>query len=193
MTIRSTIRPLAFAGLICTFAAVAACGDNPFALNWSADPDSALIYSLARPELNLPSGFDFTTRRTVEIQEPGATGTWDVLVDTEGGELVFRVPIFYDIPSDARVAVFENMSFDEILEAPEDTLDYVGEESIPLRMGNTYVIQTHQGTDQFGQRCHFFAKLEPLAIDVAQGTFKFLFDRNPLCEDLDLVPPDDRN
>ncbi len=193
MTFSSSIRALALAGMLCLSAGVAGCGANPFQLNWSADPDSALIFSLARPELNLPSGFDFALRRTVEIQEPGATGTWDLLMDTEGGDLVFRLPTFYNIASEARIAVFENMSFDQVLRAPEDTVDYVNDGAIPVRMGTTYVIQTHLGTDRFGQRCHFFAKMEPLAVDVAQGTLRFIFDRNPLCEDLDLVPRDSGN
>lgn len=170
-------------------AGLAGCGSNPFQLNWTADPDTALIFSLARPELNLPSGFDFALRRTVEIQEPGATGSWDVLLDTEGDQLVLRVPAFYKIDSEARIAVFENMSFDQVLKAPEDTAVYLSDVSIPMRLGNTYVIQTHLGRDQFGQRCRFFAKMAPLVVDVAQGTLEFVFDRNPLCEDLDLVPP----
>ena len=36
-----------------------ACGDDPFAFRWNDVPDTAQIYSLARPELNLPSGFSF--------------------------------------------------------------------------------------------------------------------------------------
>jgi hypothetical protein len=174
-------------------AALGGCGDNPFQLNWSASPDTVLLFSLARPEINLPTGFDFALRRTVEIQQPGATGQWDVVLDTEGAVLVLRVPEFYNIESEARIATFENMSFDEILEAPEDTAVYVSDEAVPMRLGNTYVIQTHLGTDRFGQRCHFFAKMEPLVLDVVQGTMSFVYDKNPLCEDLDLVPEDDGN
>jgi hypothetical protein len=191
--LRSSIRSFALAGLVCASAGVAGCGDNPFQLNWSASPDTALIYSLVRPEINLPSGFDFALRRTVEIQAPDATGTWDVLLDTEAGGLVIRLPSFYNIAGEARVAVFENMSFDQVLKAPEDTAAYESNAAIPVRLGNTYVIQTHFGTDRFGQRCRFFAKMEPLVLDVAQGTMEFVYDKNPLCEDLDLVPPDDGN
>jgi hypothetical protein len=193
MTIRSSMRSLALAAIIGTSAGVAGCSGNPFQLNWSASPDTALIYSLTRPEINLPSGFDFALRNTVEIQKPGSTGNWDVLLDTEAGELVLRAPGFYEIDSEARIAVFENMSFDQILKAPRDTADYISDRGVPMRLGTTYVIQTHLSTDRFGQRCRFYAKMEPLVLNVAQGTMEFLFDRNPLCEDLDLVPPDTGN
>jgi hypothetical protein len=193
MTIRGFLRSFALAGLICTSVGVSGCGRNPFQLNWTAQPDTSLIYSLQRPEINLPSGFDFVLRLPIEIQRPGSTGQWDVLLDTEGGELVIRSPRFYNIASDARVAVFENMSFDQVLKAPRDTLLYISDQSIPVRLGTTYVIQTHQSTDRFGQRCRFYAKMEPLALDLSQGTMEFVYDKNPLCEDLDLVPPDDGN
>ena len=52
--------------------------DNPFDLKWTeAKPDTALIYSLSRPEMNLPSGFDLVERTTVTIEESDVTGTWD--------------------------------------------------------------------------------------------------------------------
>ena len=189
MTIRSLVRALVYSGLVCVSAGLSACGDNPFELNWSANADTALIFSLARPELNLPSGFNFALRRTVEIQRPNATGDWDVVLDTEGAQLVMRVPSFYGISSDSRIAVFENKSFDEVLKAPNDSLLFIANEAVPMSLGNTYVIQTHRDVDQFGQSCHFFAKFTPLVLNVAQGTMQFVYDRNPLCEDLDLVPP----
>jgi hypothetical protein len=51
------------------------------------------------------------------------------------------------------------------------------------------VVQTTQVVGSFGQRCVFFAKLEPLVIDVAGGALTFLFDANPVCNDPRLVPP----
>jgi hypothetical protein len=36
----------------------------------------------------------------------------------------------------------------------------------------------------------FFAKLEPLVLDVAGGTLEFVFDASPVCNDTRLVPPE---
>jgi len=191
MTIQSSLRALGLAALVSLTGALSACFEIRRPLSSTLFVYTTLIYSLDRPEINLPSGFDFTVRQPVQIHQPGATGDWDVLVDTEGGQLVLRVPASYGIDSDARVSVFEGMSFNQILEAPEDTVDYTAE-PVPLALGNTYVIQTHLAPDQFGQRCHFFAKMQPLAIDVQLGTLQFVFDRNPLCEDLELVPEEER-
>jgi hypothetical protein len=170
-----------------------ACSDNIFRLRWSSDPDTALVYSLARPELNLESGFDFVNRTAVEIQAPGATGTWDFVLDTQGGQLVMVPPGVYGIPGDSRITVLEGLRFADVFEAPEDTLVYTGTEPVPVEMGNTYVFQTHRSRDQFGQLCRFFAKMEPIELDVQLGTLLFVFDRNPLCEGLDLIPPEERN
>ena len=158
-----------------------ACSDDIFRLRWSSDPDTALVYSLARPELNLPSGFDFVNRTAVEIQAPGATGSWDFVLDTQGGQLV--------IPCGVTLLHL----FQDVQKAPSDTSRYTGTEAVPVSLGNTYVFQTHLARDRFGQLCRFFAKLEPLALDVQLGTMRFVFDRNPLCEDLDLIPPEERD
>ncbi len=170
-----------------------ACSDDIFRLRWSSDPDTALVYSLARPELNLPSGFDFVNRTAVEIQAPGATGSWDFALDTQGGQLVMVPPTVYGITSEARITVIPGMRFEDVQKAPSDTSRYTGTEAVPVSLGNTYVFQTHLARDRFGQLCRFFAKLEPLALDVQLGTMRFVFDRNPLCEDLDLIPPEERD
>ena len=70
-----------------------ACGENIFDIKWTeANVGTALIYSMARPELNLPTAFDFVSRFPVKIQEPGVTGIWDLALDTQGGQLVFLPP-----------------------------------------------------------------------------------------------------
>jgi hypothetical protein len=38
--------------------------------------------------------------------------------------------------------------------------------------------------------CSRYAKLQPVALDVATGRLEFIFDLNPLCNDRRLVPPD---
>lgn len=189
MTLRNSATSLMFAVLLCGSATLAGCSD-PFQLNWTQQPDTVTLFSLARPELNLESGFDLVRRRAVTIQQPGQTGNWDFVLDTQGGQLVMSPPRVFGIDSDAQIAVFAGQRFDQIFEAPEDTASYVGDVPVPLELGTTYVFQTHVGQDSFGQSCHFFSKLEPLEINVTLGTLRFVYDTNPLCEDLELIPPE---
>lgn len=165
-----------------------ACGDNPFESRWTAMPDTALLHSLARPELNLNSAFDFVNRRARRVEAPGATGSWDVAVDTRGQELVFLAPRALEIESDAGIAPFPDMSFDEVTRAPSDSADYAYDEPVPVEAGTTYVVQTRESRGSFGRLCFFYAKLEPLDVRVEEGTVRFLYDVNTVCDDRDLVP-----
>lgn len=181
--------PAAVAALL--VALLGGCDGDPFGLNWVANPDTALLYSLARPEINLPTAIGFTNRRLVRITSPTATGSWDVAVDTEGGELVFLPPGALNINSRARVLAMPGLTLDEVEEAPRDTTIYSATESVPVELGTTYVVRTGESTGTFGRRCVYFAKLEPLEVDAAVGTVRFVFDANPLCNDRALIPPDD--
>src|SRR5262245_36849065 len=69
-------------------ALVTAGCEDPFEIRWEAQADTALIYSLARSEPNLPSAFNFYFRAPITIEAPGSTGQWDVALDTQGGALV---------------------------------------------------------------------------------------------------------
>ncbi|MCJ7628965.1 MAG: hypothetical protein MUO50_11340, partial [Longimicrobiales bacterium] len=48
-------------------AAAMACDDDLYKINWEENPDTAYLYSLARPELNLLSAFDFISRIPIRI------------------------------------------------------------------------------------------------------------------------------
>lgn len=172
--------------------AAAACDDDLFGPpRWFANPEEVTLYSLALPELNLPSAFDFIDRAAVRIESARAVGRWDVALDTEGGELVLLPPEALDVPSAARITVLEDTTFDGVLEAPADTALYSSEEPVPLALGNVYVVQTRQGRGSFGRACVFYAKLEPLSIDLELGKLTFVFDASPVCNDRALVPPDE--
>lgn len=148
-----------------------------------------MIHSLARPEPNLPSAFNFNFRTPIIVEAPGSTGQWDVALDTQGGNLVLLPPRALGINSRARIASLPGVGFDEVREAPADTAAYVSDRPVPVALGVIYVVQTSEGAGGFGQRCVFFAKLEPLVIDVEGGTLTFLYDSNPICNDPRLVPP----
>ena len=167
-----------------------ACGDDPFQIRWSAAPDTVLLYSLARPELNLHSAFNFSLRSTVRIEAPSATGEWDVALDTRGGQLVLLPPGALGIDSRARVAELPGRTFDEVEEAPSDTLLYAAVQPVPTQLGSVYAIRTRALAGAFGSRCVYFAKLAPLEIDVTEGRLRFVFVASPVCNDRRLVPPE---
>lgn len=165
--------------------AATACGDDPFALPWEATPDTVLLYSLARPELNLPSAFNFRTLQTVVVEDATATGSWDLAVDTEDGNLVWTPPAALGINSRARIATLRELGFDEVREAPSDTAAYVGSETVPVETGVVYVVRTGLRSG-----CFYYAKAEAVELQPEAGTLRFRYVANPFCNNLDLVPPD---
>lgn len=181
--------PVWIAAVTALLMGTSACNDDPFAFNWSDRPDTVLLYSLARPELNLESGFAFLQARRVRVEAANATGSWDVAVDTRGGDLVFVPPGALGVVSTARITTFEGMALDDITEAPSDTLVYVADQVVPVRRGNVYVVKTNRATGSFGSSCVYYAKVEAVAIDVAGGTLTFRHVTNPICNNRDLVPP----
>jgi hypothetical protein len=183
------LRAARFAALLLVALGAAAC-DDPFELRWEARPDTALLYSLALPQTNLHSAFNFFFRTPLVVESPGATGQWDVALDTEADRLVLLPPGALGINSRARIAALPGVTFTEVREAPADTAAYVSNRSVPVAFGTVYVVQTGEQVGAFGQRCVFYAKLEPIEIDAVAGTLSFLFDASPACNDPRLVPPD---
>jgi len=166
-----------------------ACGDDPFAFNWSDVPDTARIYSLARPELNIASAFGFFEGVAVAVEDPVSTGFWDAALDTQGGSLVLLPPGALGIPSRARIAALPNTLFSDVVEAPEDTLVYVGNDPVPVVAGSVYVIRTNLRPGSFSATCSYYSKMEPLVIDAAGGSLTFRYVTSPICNSRDLVPP----
>jgi hypothetical protein len=177
-------RLLALAGIL----ALPGCEDSFADPTWVALPDTAILFSLARPELELESAFNFYERRTVALERPGAATVWDVALDTRGGQLVLIAPGALGITSRARVTTLPGMTFAEVQEAPLDTLAYTATTPVPLSTSSVYVIRT-AGSAQCGGGS-FYAKMQPLAIDVASGRLEFVYDSSPFCNDRRLVPPD---
>lgn len=176
---------------------LAACNEDPFAFDWYDTPDTTFLFSLARPELNLASGFNFYERATnvsdgkVRVEEPGATGNWDVAVDTQGGSLVLLPPGALGITARAAVAAVSGVAFDDIQQAPGDTLLYELNDPVPVVAGSVYVVRTNRQGGSFGSSCVYYAKLEPVVIDVAGGRLTFRFIASPICNNRELVSPGD--
>ena len=175
--------------LVASVLGLAACGENIFDVKWvNPSVQTVLLYSLAHPELNRPSGYDFVDRFPVEIHQPGATGFWDLLVDTEDGKLVFVLPRALGIESDAMILEMPGVAFEDLLEAPEDSTLYTTDEPVPIEAGSVYVLRTHEGPSDFGIPCVFWGKIEATEVDLISGTVVFIYDVSPLCDDRGLVP-----
>jgi hypothetical protein len=168
------------------------CGRNIFEQSWTtADVDTVQIYSLARPELNLPSGWDFVTRTPYQLKSTGVTSAWDVLLDTQDGQLVFLLPGSLGLTSETLVLPMPETAFDDVLRAPKDTTLYTRDMPIPVEAGTLYVVRTHQGRDRLGLSCVFYGKFQPLVVDPARGAVQFVYDVNVLCDDRALIPTDE--
>ncbi len=168
----------------------AACDDDPFAVRWTADPDTVRLFALSRPEPNLVSGYDFYPRRAVRIEAPTTGDDWDLALDFRDGEFVFLPPAALGLSSRAGLAVLEGATFESATEAPSDTTAYTTDAPVPVRLGRIYVIRTRRHSGFWGTLCHYYGKIEPLASDPNSGSLHFQFDLSQACNDLDLVPPD---
>ncbi len=170
--------------------AASACGDDPFSFDWDHVPDTVVLYSMAREEPNLPTGFSFFTGAVVRIEAPNAVGTWDVALDTRDGGLVLLPPGALGVESRARIAALEGLALEDLREAPSDTSVYEATEPVPVTPGTIYVVRTHQRLGSFGTRCVYYAKAEAVDIDVEGGRLTFRYIENPVCNDRNLVPPE---
>lgn len=168
---------------------LAACGDDPFQFNWVENPREALLFSLDRDERNRPTAFEMLQGQRVVLESVGAAGLWDFALDTRDGALVFLPPRAVGVQSRAGIVEFPGLRFDELREAPSDTAAYVTREPVPVRLGSVYAVRTRQQSGAFGQACVYYGKVQPLEIDVENGTLLFRFDTSPDCNNPRLVPP----
>ncbi len=181
--------PAAVAAAAALLTGLVGCSDDPFAFDWSDTPDTVLLFSLARPELNLVSGFAFFQGMAIRIEAADATGTWDAALDTRGADLVLLPPGALGVTSGARITALQGVSLEDVIQAPADTMVYIADEAVPVRFGTVYVIKTNRAPGSFGSSCVYYAKLEPVVIDVPGGTLTFRYVTNPICNSQDLVPP----
>ena len=177
------------AALLAAFA-VAACNDDiDLDRGWEAQVDTVTLYTVDRPEYQgLPSAYDILNQRTVRVEDPSASGNWDIAVSGSVDEPLALTPLgaFFDVVSNAGIAPIENRTFEELASAPSDSAAYAVDRAVPLAADGLYVIRSRQSGG-----CMKFAKLEPLGIDQAAGVLTFHVIVNPSCNDSALIPPED--
>lgn len=164
----------------------AGCDDTPLLLLPTA-PDSVRLHSITSTRTNSVNGFDAASGLPVVIEVPGATGTWDFALGRSGDTLALLPPGSFGIESEAAVAPMPETSFDDIREAPADSLRYVFDAPVPLTPGQAYVVRTRQVTDIYGTICALYAKVEAIELDYASERALFAFLTNPVCYDLRLA------
>lgn len=167
----------------------AACGDDPFRVDWVEAPDTVTLHALMGSAMNVPTAFDFINRASVRVETPNATGNWDTAVDTRGGQMVLLPPGSLGVPSKAQVVALPGRRLQDVTEAPADTALYSSRVPVPVQTGTVYVWRTRQSFGSWGMVCVYYAKMEPLTVDPVGGTLTFVFDSSPVCNDRSLVPP----
>ena len=110
-------------------------------------------------------------------------------VDTRGGSLVLLPPGALGITARARVATIQGMAFADVVEAPQDTAVYEADLPVPLSAGTVYVVRPNRRRGSFGSNCVYYAKLEPVVLDVPGGSLTFQYVSSPICNSRDLIPP----
>ena len=186
---RHRLGPVVAAAAAVALTTLPACDDDPFALRWVEDADTVRLYALSRAEPNLFSGFDFHARVPVLVEGVATDGSFDVAVDTAGGQFVWLPPGALGITSTAGLAALPGETFESAVRAPADTTLYATRAPLPINAGTTYAVRTRVHRGLFGASCNYYGKIEPLAVDVGSGWVVFQFDVSRACNDRDLVPP----
>ena len=138
------------------------------------------------------TGFDFLGRKGVQIESPSAVGGWDMVLDTQDGELVFVPPKAIGVTtSTAAIASMGIMAFEDLKRAPQDTAMYVVDWPVQVNVGELYVIRSRRATGSYGTSCSYYGKFLPLDKDIEAGTVTFVFDISPVCNSRKLIPPKD--
>ena len=184
---------------------VAAC-DDPFGpAVWDATPDTLTLFSASRPEyIGLVSAVDIANIPVVvalPIEAPGLTGNWDfVLTDSNGGLALVPASAFAGLESRARIGVLPDRTLEEVTQAPRDSTASAwpplsapySVEAVPLVAGDVYIVRSRRASCGGGLSSGYrYAKLRPVEINVAAGTYRFEIVRNPYCDNRSFVPPEE--
>ena len=163
-------------------------GCEGFEFKWVPVEDSVTLYSLARPEFAAqPGAFDFYNRVPVVVEETyQREPSFDVAVSEQDGEMVLLpAGVFATLDSSPGIAIDSSgTSFGDLAVAPRG--GYVTDTPVPVRLDVVYAIKTR--TDRSG--CSRYAKMEIVEAD-PQGVLTFRQIRNNLCNDRELIPPDE--
>lgn len=186
--VRKFMMPLVVAvGGWATLALSGCHSNNPFLVSWTPYVDTVGLYSTSDTTRNLYDGFDFVNVSRTVIERSTALGTWDLAVGRDSSGLVWMPPGAFGISSAAAIVMESGQTYDQLTSAPKDSTLFQ-RTAVPIVVGVPYIYRTRKVTDAYGSTCSHYGKLEPVAVDLALGKVSFIFDSNPNCGDLRVVP-----
>jgi hypothetical protein len=155
---------------------------------WYGVTDFPVLYSLARAEyIGRESAYDFIGQRPVVVERPKAQDPYDFdLAVTEIDGQFFALPagLFEGFPISPGIAVDSSgIAFEDMARAPRE--GYVTDAPVPLRTGWVYAVRTRRDF----RGCNMYGKFEVIHVDPV-GIVELRTMRNPLCNDRNLVPPE---
>lgn len=120
--------------------------------------------------------------------------SWDVALRLRNGQLVLAPPTAVGLtsPQLRRAGITEavtDRTFETLTEAPQSSR-YVTDQPVVLRQGAVYVVRSRVTGGGFGGQCIYYAKLQPLELNVAAGTARLRVAANTLCSDTRLSAED---
>jgi hypothetical protein len=181
---RATFVALATSGWLLLFGGC----DDPYYIDWSQGTDTVDLYSIQNPRPALYNGFDFVNLSPVAIESLDATGNWDVAVggDATGITLLPTGALAVETTSGVKKV---SGTLDDVVRAPRDSTEYERLAAVPLELGATYIIRTRKHSDAYGETtCIYYAKMEPIVIDLVALRVRFVYGANRNCGDTSLEP-----
>ncbi len=170
--------------------AIAACNDSTSPTAWSDLPDTVTLYSASRTNLiGRPSGFDFTTPRSVVVESATEAQGFDMLLTDQSGAFSL-VPSGAVLANSNRAGIAPVIadSLHAIRQAPTDTAQFKQNVAVPVHPGDFFVVRSRRVTCILTTGS-YYAKLQILSVNPDSGTLRFAYARNPYCGDTSLVPP----
>lgn len=173
------------------------CGDSTgLDLNPLLVRDTVIVAAPLPGNADLPTALDIMTDGRGGIvggrfpERVSDALQWDFLVeiDEQTGNLVLLPARAVGI-GDSRAAItppIEGTSFDDLREAPGQST-FIPDSAVTMEVGNVHVARSRVSPASL---CMYFAKLQPLRVDVAEGILELQIVANQRCSDPRLVAAD---
>ncbi len=170
--------------------AAAACNDNLGPTAWSDAPDTVTLYSASRANLvGKPSGFDFTTPRTVVVEAASEAQSFDMLLADQAGSFsLIPSGVILGNANRAGLSPVTADSLHAIRQAPTDTTKFVTSAAVPIHLGDFFVARSRRVTCVLTTGS-YYAKFQVIVVNPDSGLVRVAIARNPYCGDTSLVPP----
>lgn len=182
-------------GLLLLASILPAGGCEVYEPTWILTVDSTTLYSLSRPEyMGRVGAYDFARSVSrgggaviVERNTLNNALEFDFAISEVDGELVaLPAGLFEGVTVDPGIAIDSSgIDFEDWGVAPRD--GYVTDEPVPLETGVLYAVRSRRGPLD---GCTHYGKFEVLSIE-ADGVVHLQAVRNHLCNDRELIPPDE--